>query len=690
MHRIAESILKHKKSILIVSVILVVMGAVLMPMIGINFNLSDYLPGDAPSTKALEIMEGSFPDGIPNVKLAIPDVSIPEALEYKEKLADIPGVSAVLWLDDTADLRKPLEMQDKEMVEAWYSKGSALFLLTVDQDNSVTIVEDIRETAGEGAALSGEAVNQAEARSTTMGEISMIMLYVIPLVLIILLLSTSSWFEPVLFMITIGAAILINEGTNIFLGEISYVTRATSAILQLAVSIDYAVFLLHRFAEYRSEGMDVKESMHKAMVKSSSAIAASAATTVFGFLALTLMRFKIGPDMGFVLAKGVLTSYISVMVLLPVLALYTTKLMDKTHHRPFLPSFKGFGKLAVRICIPLAVIIVLAIVPSFLAQQKNEFLYGSSGMHSEGSQVGKEAEMIESIFGEAQQMMLLVPQGDIASEDALTKELEALRNVTTVISYTNTAGKEIPVEFPDEEQISQFYSNGYSRMILYTAVPDEGDEAFAVTKAVRETAQKYYGDGCYLLGQNVVNYDLKETITGDYLPVTLASVIAIGLILVFTFRSLSVPLILLLTIEGAVWINLGLPYFMGDNLNYIGYQIISAVQLGATVDYGILFAQRYLDYRKTADRKEAARLAIAGTAASILTPAGILTFAGLALGFVSTNGIISQLGGILGRGAAISAAMVLIFLPALLILFDGIIQKTTIKSFHRNNERKGV
>lgn len=691
MNTIAVGILKHKRSILIISILLVALGAILMPMVGIKFNLSYYLPNSAPSTKALKIMESSFSDGIPNTKVAIPGVSIPEGLEYKEKLAAISGVSAVLWLDDVADLREPLEMQDQNTVEAWYKDGGALFLLTVDEGDAVTIVEDIREIAGSGAAMSGEAVNQAAAQATTMGEISMIMLYVIPLVLIILLLSTSSWFEPVLFLITIGVAILINEGTNIFLGEISYVTRATSAILQLAVSIDYAVFLLHRFAGYRSEGMDVRESMQKAMVTASSAIAASAATTVFGFLALTLMRFKIGPDMGFVLAKGVLISYISVMVLLPVLTIYTTKIMDKTHHRPFLPSFKGFGKLAVRICIPLAVVIVLAIVPSFLAQQENAFLYGSSGMHSEGSRVREEAEWIESTFGEAQQMVLLIPEGDMVSEEALTKELGMIGNVTSVISYTNTAGKEIPVEFPDQDQISQFYSNGYSRIILNAAVPDEGEEAFDVTQAVRNTAKKYYEDGYYLVGQNVINYDLKETITGDYLPVMLASVIAIGLVLVLTFRSLSIPLILLLTIEGAVWINLGLPYFMGDSLNYIGYQIINAVQLGATVDYGILFVQRYLDYRKTADKKEAARLAVAGTAASILTPAGILTIAGLMLGFISTNGIISQLGTILGRGAAISAAMVLLFLPALLILFDGIIQKTTIKSFHRrNNERKDV
>lgn len=690
MNAIASKILLHKRSILIIGIILAVLGAILMLMVDVKFSLSAYLPGNAPSTEALEIIKNSFPDGIPNTKVAIPDVSIPEGLDYKEKLAAIPGVSKVLWLDDVADIKKPLEIQDKETVEAWYKDGKALFLLSVDEDNAVAIVDEIREIAGRDAALSGEAVNQAAAQATTMGEISMILLYVVPLALIILLISTSSWFEPVLFLITIGIAIVINEGTNIFLGEISYVTRATSALLQFAVSIDYAVFLLHRFAEYRSEGMDVKESMQKAMVKASSAIAASAATTVFGFLALTLMRFKIGPDMGFVLAKGVLLSYISVMVLLPVLTLYTTKIMDKTQHRPLLPSFRGFGKFAVRICIPLVIIIVLVIVPSFLAQQRNEFLYGSSGMHSEGSQVREEAELIENVFGKAQQMMLLVPDGDMAKEDALTEELSTIRNITSVISYANTAGKEIPVEFPDRDQISQFYSNGYSRMILYAAVPDEGEEAFAVVQDIRDTVQKYYEDGFYLLGQNVINYDLKETITGDYIPVMLASVLAIGMVLVLTFRSVSVPLILLLTIEGAVWINLGLPYFMGDSLNYIGYQIISAVQLGATVDYGILFAQRYLEFRKTYDKKDAARMAVSETAASILTPAGILTVAGLTLGFVSTNGIISQLGTILGRGAAISAAMVLLFLPALLIIFDGVIQKTTLSSFHRLRKGKDV
>ncbi len=677
MEHFANKILEHKKSILIVSIAAALLCGALLTMVSVNYNLADYLPEDAPSTVAIDVMNSSFTEGIPNVNVFIPNVSIPEALEYKKQFADVSGVSSVLWLDDVVDIYKPVEMADQETAEAWYKDGGALFVLTADNENSIAIIDDIRRIAGDDSVLSGETVNNVTVQSTTMSEILRIMLYVVPLVLLILLFTTSSWFEPVLFLITIGVAILINEGTNIFLDEISYVTRATSAILQLAVSIDYAVFLLHSFARFRQDGFEVKEAMKKAVANSFSAIAASAATTVFGFLALTLMKFKIGPDMGLVLAKGVLFSYISVMVFLPIFAIYTAKLMDKTHHRSLMPSFKGFGKVAVRSCIPLAAVIFMILVPSFLAQQNNEFLYGSSGMHSEDSVVRKDANYISNIFGETQQMVLLVPEGDTVNENTLTTALAEVPNVTAVISYSNAVGIQIPAEFLPGEKLSQLRSGGYSRFILYAATPDEGNKAFAVVEEIRKAAGEYYGDTYHLIGQSVINYDLKETITKDYLPVTMASIIAIGLVLIVTFRSVSIPLILLLTIEGAIWINLGLPYFTGNSLNYIGYQIISAVQLGATVDYGILFVQHYMGNRKSLEKREAARLAISDTAASILTPAGILTAAGLVLGLVSTNGIISQLGTILGRGAIISAVMVLLFLPALLILFDGLIQRTT-------------
>lgn len=580
MEHITNGILKHKKTILFISAIVAILCGVLLTQVKVNYNLSDYLPEDAQSTVAFEAMKNSFTEEIPNVNVYIPNVSIPEALEYKDLLAGAGGVERVLWLDDVVDIYEPLEMADQQIVESWYKEGGALFVLSVNTENSVAAINKIRDISGENSMLSGEAVNQATVQSTTMDEISMIMLYVLPLVLLILFFATSSWFEPILFLITIGAAILINEGTNIFLSDISYVTRATSAVLQLAVSIDYAVFLLHSFARFRHKGDDIKEAMKKAMINSSSAIAASAATTVFGFLALTLMKFKIGPDMGFVLAKGVLISYISVMVLLPALVMYTAKWMDKTHHRSFMPSFKGLGRVAARICIPLAAVIFLIGVPSYLAQKNNEFMYGSSGMHSENSEVRKEAEAINNIFGEAQQMVLLVPEGKPVNENALAKALTQIPKVTSVISYSNMVGVQIPAEFLQDVQLSQLRSGGYSRLILYVSTSDEGEEAFAVVEAVRKITGEYYGDVYHLIGQSVINYDLKETITKDYLPVTMASIIAIGLVLLITLRSVSIPLILLLTIEGAIWINLGLPYFTGDSLNYIGYQIIGDVPIG--------------------------------------------------------------------------------------------------------------
>lgn len=673
-----NKILNFKKFILLIIFVVVILSVLAMTLVQINYDLTDYLPKDAPSTVAMDVIENSFSEAIPNVNVFIPDLTIPQALAYKERLSEIPGVNSVLWLDDVVDIHQPLSTMDLHTVEGWYKDSDALFMLAGDTNESVAIIAEITKVSGEGSILSGALFNQATIQSLSTGEVSQIMFYMVPLVIIILLISTSSWFEPLLFLIAIGVAILINEGTNIFIGEVSYITQATSAVLQLAISMDYAVFLLHSFSKFRSAGNNVEEAMKKAMAESTSAIAASAITTIFGFLALTLMRFQIGLNMGLVLAKGIIFSFLSVMLLLPILAIYTTKIMDKTHHRSFLPSFKGFSKNVVRICIPLALIIFLVIIPSFLAQQKNDFIYGSSGIYSDDSQAQIDANFVKDIFGEKQQMVLLVPEGDAVQEASLNHALKHIPNVTSIISYPNTVGSEIPPEFLSTVQLSQFRSSGYSRYIFYAETTEEGEEAFALVAAVKEATTAHYGENFYLLGQNVVNYDLKQTIIKDTPRVNGVAIISIGLVLLLTFRSLTIPLILLLTIEGAIWINLGIPYFRGTSLNYVGFLIISAVQLGATVDYGILFAHEYMKKRKTCAKRKAAELSIFNTAASILTPASILALASVALGIVSTNGIISELGLMLGRGALISAFMVLCFLPALLVLFDPVIQKTTL------------
>ena len=680
MEKLAGFLLRHKAGVLIAAVALVLVSGAMALLVNVSYDLTSYLPDDAPSTRALEALADSSGQGVPNLSVYVPCSSIPEALDCKARLRAVDGVYSVLWLDDTVDVYQPLELLDEDQVRAWYVPGNgALFLLTVKDKDYEATIDGIEAIIGEDGALAGEAADYNYIQTVSMGEVSNIMLYAVPLILVVLLFATSSWLEPVLFLLVIGVAIVLNSGTNLFLGRISYVTQACSAILQLAVSMDYAIFLLHAFARHRQTHPDVTEAMKLAVSEAAPAIAASMVTTLFGFLSLCLMKFKLGADMGIVLAKGVLLSYVAVVALLPVLAIYAHKLLDKTRHRAFLPGFDGFARGVMKIRIPVICLVLVLIVPCFIAARSNNFIYGSSGFYAADSPVMEQKRYIASVFGDSQQVLLLVPQGDEAAELALSQDLEDLDMVSSVVSYATYVGPQIPSQVVDESQLSQLRSGGWSRIILYTDAGDEGPEAFALVQAVRAVAQRYYGDQAHLVGRCGVNYDLMNTVTGDNLTITLAAIVSIGLVLLLTFRSLTLPFILLLTIEGAIWINLSIPYFAGSDLNFIGYQIISSVQLGATVDYGILLTQHYLTNRLKLGKPKgtAVHEAVATAAPSVLTPALIIFIACQILGIVSTNGVISQMGHILGRGALISVAMVLLFLPGMLYIFDGAIRKTT-------------
>ena len=680
MERIASFLLRHKAGTLVTGIVLSAVCALLMLTVRVNYDLTGYLPDAAPSTRALAVLSESYASGVPNLNVFVPCDSIPEALEYKAAFGELDCVLSVLWLDDTLDVTEPLEMADEDAVKAWYVPGTgALFMLTVDDADYGAALSEIRAVAGEDAAICGEAADFDYVQNQSMGEIANIMLYAVPLILVVLLLATDSFLEPVLFLLVIGAAILLNMGTNVFLGEISYVTQACSSILQLAVSMDYAIFLLHAFARHRETEPDVTKAMKAAMVEAAPAIAASMVTTLFGFLSLCLMKFKLGGDMGIVLAKGVLLSYLAVIGLLPVAAIYAEKWLDRTRHRSLIPSFAGFSKVVMKLRVPALILVLLAVVPCFLASRSNSFIYGSAGFYSEDSPVRQQADFISETFGSAQQLMLLVPEGRDAEEALLCEDLAALDGVSTVVGYATAVGVQIPDEVPDPESLSALRCNGWSRIILYTNAEEESDYAFAQVEAIRAAAERYYGEDAHLLGRCAVNYDLMDTVTGDNLTITLAAILSIGIVLLLTFRNGVLPFVLLLTIEGAVWLNLSIPYFAGDELNFIGYQIISSVQLGATVDYGILMTEHWRELRLENDRREAVQKAVAMTAPSILTPALIIYIACKILGVVSSNGVISQMGSILGRGALISLGMVLFFLPAALLALDGPILRTDLK-----------
>ena len=687
MEVIAKNILDHRKTVMILFLVSIAICALLLPLVGINYDMSAYLPDSAASTKAIKLMKDEFGSAIPSAEIMLEPMSLAEAKIKKAELEKLSFVSEVSWLDDMVDLAEPLAMVDPALIDTYYKNNQPLFMVTVEDGyNNITMLEHLHDFAGEESAVRGELVSLALAQRSTQEEVARITVIAVPIALLILVIATHSWLEPFLFLIVLGVAVLLNMGTNIVFGEISFITQSVGAILQLAVSIDYAIFMLHRFEEYRALGLEPKEAMGKAMVKSATSIVASAMTTFFGFLALVFMRFKIGPDLGLVLAKGIVFSLISVMVLLPVLILLLWKAIEKTRHRSFLPSFRGLGKFVVKTRIPVVIVVILVAIPLFLAQSKTNFVYGM-GSYPSDSREYAEARRIEDVYGYSTQMVLMVPRGQWDNETKLIEELESIDHISSVIGYSTTAGVTVPPDIVPEQQRNQLLSENYSRLILVSDQVAESDISFAIAETIRETTARYY-DEYHLAGENATLVDMRDQISQDNIVVNGLAILAVGLVVAIGFRSLGAALLLLLTIEIAIWINLSIPYFMGGNIHFIGYLVISAVQLGATVDYGILLMQYYIDYRQKMLPKEAARQSVTDAAGSLISPAMILAAVSFTLTAVSTNAVVRELGLVLGRGALISLAMVIFFLPGLLILTDRFIEKTTMNTNFLAKPRK--
>ena len=639
-------------------------------LVSVNYDITDYLPENTKSTVSIDVMQAEFDGGIPNARVMIKNVTIPEALEYKEKLKNIEGVTEVSWLDDTVDITVPLSTFDNDTLETYYKDNTALFTLTIEEEKQIDAVAQIRDIIGENNAVTGSAVSTADATTNTVSEILKITVIAVAFVLFVLILTTNSWIEPVVILAGLGVAIILNNGSNLIFGEISFVTNAAGSVLQLAVSLDYSVFLLHRFEECRKDYSDPKEAMVDALCKSTSSILSSGLTTVIGFIALVLMQFRIGADLGIALAKGVAISLITVFVFMPALILCTYKWLDKTKHKALLPSFNGFGKVVQKIAIPMVCIFAILIVPSYLGSNANSYHYGASEILGENTRYGKDTAAIEDVFGKSDTYVLLVPKGDTAVQTELSDELKTLPQITSIISYVDMAGAEIPSAYLDADTLSLLEGENYSRMVLTVDVPAEGADTFALVENVRSTADKYYPDNNYLAGDGISTYDLKETITADMVLVNLVAICAIFMTLLLTLKSLTIPLMLVLSIETAIWLNLSVPYFSDSPIYYLAYLIISSVQLSATVDYAILMTDRYKENRQTLSKKEAVIQTVSNVFVSIMTSGSALTVVGFLLGIMSSNQLLAQLGIFIGRGALLSLAIVLFVLPGLLYLLD--------------------
>ena len=651
--------------------VITAVSAFMIPRVEVNYDLVDYLPRDYMSTRSLRLMHDEFGD-MPNTKVVLRDVSVKDIERYKSEIEAIDGVTAVSWLDSMLPVDIPLEFLPESITELFYKDGNAILTLTIDEEKQYEVIPKLYEVIGEDNMMSGNAVTTVVASVNTVEEAKVISAAALSLLVVVLAISTTSWLEPLIIMLGLIVAVIINAGTNIIFGRISFLTSATGMLLQIAVALDYAVFLIHRFDECREIHDDPEEAMVEALTRSSSSILSSGLTTIIGFLALATMKFLIGRDLGLALSKGVAICLITTLTFMPGVILATYRLMEKTRHRMLMPSFEGLGRFVTKVTVPLMIVFALMIVPSYICSEKNTFWYGGIHIYGPETRVGADRQKISEIFGDVDTYVIMLPHGENARETALVEELRKDKRISVILSPESFMGLGLPSELLPESLTGQLRSPNFDRLVLTVAVSPESEETFALIQDIWDTADKYFPGEYYMTGSGVINYDLKLAVTSDRQRVNLIAIIAVFLIIMISMQNLLLPVILVLVIETAIWFNMSISFFTGSPLFYIAYLIISSIQLGATVDYAILFAQRYRENRSELGipPKESVVKTIKDNTVSIMTSGLTLSIMGFLLAGLSSQGMIAQVGLLLGRGTLCSLFAVIFVLPGLLMAFD--------------------
>ncbi len=673
-----ELIVKNGRRIEKIFALAVIISAVCACFVHVNYDLSEYLPDWAPAKKGLNVMEEQF--GYPGTaRVMVGPVTLYEAKAYKDRIADIDGVDMVMWADTTTDVYKANIFINYDDIQDYYKDNYAVMDIIFKEGDSSSLtksaINQMQKLTGEKGYFMGSAVQNKSLNETLTREISIAMAMGVVMIAVVLCVTTTSWFEPFLFLMIMGIAIIINMGSNLAIGTISFITFSVASILQLAVAMDYSVFLLDSFTKEREKGDDPVTAITNALHKALPSILASGATTIIGFLVLMLMRFSIGRDLGFVLAKGIVISLVTVLFLMPSLLLRWGDRIKKTEHRSFMPSFHGLGILVHKVRYGVLTSIAVLIIPAFVAQSMNAFTFGNSALGSSpGTRVYNDEQQINSRFGKSNLILAVVPNTNMVTEKNLTDSLKDLDYVRSVTSLAGTLPEGIPEKILPKSLTSLMHTKDYSRIMIYVKSSDESDFAYQCSDEISALVNQYYPEGAYITGVIPSTQNIQTIITQDYNFVNILSILGVGLVVMLTFRSVIIPVVVLIPIEVAVFFNFAIPYFTGEKILYLGYIIVSCLQLGATVDYSILMTNNYMDMKKKYPEKaRAIKHTVSKSALSILTSGTILTIVGYGLYFVSSVSAIAGLGHLIGRGALISVIMVLFLLPVLLTLADPVL-----------------
>ena len=681
--KFAKSVVKYRIPILLTAALLMLPSFYCMTHTRINYDMLDYLPADMDTVKGQDELMEDFGKGAFSF-IVVEGMPVSEVSALKSRIEQVDHVETVLWYDSISDVSVPMELLPDKLYNAFNSGGATMMAVFFDSATSADVtmdaIREIRAAADSRCFVSGMSALVTDLKDLCEAEEPTYVGLAVIFACAAMVLLLDSWLVPFVFLLSIGVAIMFNLGSNLSFGEISYITKALSAVLQLAVTMDYSIFLWHCYNEKLRTIPDSKEAMAAAISDTLLSVVGSSTTTVAGFAALCFMTFTLGRDLGLVMAKGVLLGVICCVTVLPALILLLNKPLQSTRHRPLIPDMTAFSKKMCGMFPVFLLIFLLLIPPSYYGYKKtNEEVYYDMGQClPRDIQYVVANEKLSETFNVASTHMLLVDPSLPPSEvRQMAKDMEKVPGVKYVLGLESVLGAEVPEELLPEELVSTLKS-GRSELLLvnseYKVASDEVDGQIDSLNAIL----KRYDPSGMLIGEAPCMKDMIETTDHDFKVVNAVSIAAIFIIIAIVEKSISLPFILIAVIELAIFINLGLPHYLGQSLPFIAPICISTIQLGATVDYAILMTTRYKAERRTKSSKESAAAALAVSLPSIIVSGCGLFAATFGVAVYSDMDIISSMCMLMARGAIISVLMVAFILPAMLILCDKVIIATTL------------
>lgn len=671
-------IANHSVAILIAAVLLTIPAYIGIVKTPINYDLMTYLPKDLDSVKASGIM-GNAASGF----LIVEGKSTREILDIKERLSAIDGVQSVAWIGDVVDPTVPKEMLPDAIQNALWAGDSTIMLVsfieTSTSPRTKQAVAEVRKKMGKGCYLAGGVAIGEDTQIISDKETPLYILLAIGFSVLVLGLSMESYLIPLIFLVQIALAVLYNMGTNYFLGTISYFTQSLAAVLQLGVTMDFSIFLLHRYDEERKKYSDKKEAMAEALRRTFVTISGGALTEIAGFLALCVMDITLGSDIGFVMAKGVVTGVIGTMTILPSILLVLDGPIHRFRHRPLLPKFEKTAAFVSKRCVTLSIIFVLLFVPAIYGKNHVRQYYNLSDVLPQSM---PSIEATNKLRAEFKMMTThtIVMNGNLPPSvirDAIAK-IEAVDGITWVLAPEKFIGGLIPNDFLPDSVLGLF-KKGDKQLIMansiYKAASVESDRQLDEIIAIAKAADP----GAMVSGEGALNKDFVSIMTRDIQRVDLVSIAAVFIIILIILSSLSLPIILVGSIELAIFINMSLPFFLGETVPYIASVFIGCIQLGVTIDYAVLLVTRFKEELwKGLDRHTAMRQALQGSARSILTSGLTLFAATEGVIITSQMDLLKSICNMIGRGAIVSMFVIIFILPSLLVLSEGLVSRTSL------------